>query len=67
MIKINKSLEKRCFLEVYIKLIKGLKMSFFCFLSIFDEKFDFLSLFKKGQKRGVFGQKRVIFDPFLNA
>jgi len=29
--------------------------------------FDFFALFKKGQKRGVFGQKRVIFDPFLNA
>jgi len=34
---------------------------------ILMEKFDFLGSFKKGQKRGVFGQKRVIFDPFLNA
>jgi len=31
------------------------------------EKFDFLSLFKKAQKRAVFGQKRAFFDPFLNA
>jgi len=30
-------------------------------------KFDFFALFKKGQKRAVFSQKRVIFDPFLNA
>jgi len=33
----------------------------------FDENFDFFDLFKKGQKRGVFGQKRAFFDPFLNA
>jgi len=33
----------------------------------FEEKFDFLGFFKKGQKRAIFGQKRVIFDPFLNA
>jgi len=34
---------------------------------LFIENFDFFDLFKKGQKRGVFGQKGVIFDPFLNA
>jgi len=37
------------------------------FLLILGKKFDFLGVLKKGQKRGVFGQKRVIFDPFLNA
>jgi len=42
-------------------------MRFFLFFPVFIEKFDFFALFKKGQKRGVFGQKRVIFDPFLNA
>jgi len=42
-------------------------MQFLGFLGFFVKKFDFLSLFKKGQKRAVFGQKRVIFDPFLNA
>jgi len=37
------------------------------FFAIFVKNFDFLGVFKKGQKRAVFGQKRVIFDPFLNA
>jgi len=37
------------------------------FFGVLVENFDFLALFKKGQKRAVFGQKRVIFDPFLNA
>jgi len=46
------------------KAKKMRKSGFFWF---FNKKFDFLSLFKKGQKRAVFGQKRVIFDPFLNA
>jgi len=31
------------------------------------KKFDFLGVLEKGQKRVIFGQKRVIFDPFLNA
>jgi len=37
------------------------------FLVILGENFDFLGVLKKGQKRAVFGQKRVIFAPFLNA
>jgi len=37
------------------------------FFAIFRGKFDFLGVLKKGQKKAVFGQKRVIFDPFLNA
>jgi len=37
------------------------------FLRFWGKKFDFLGVFKKGQKRGVFGQKRAFFDPFLNA
>ena len=54
-----------------ISFFKGFKKSkkvhFFVFFAVFKEKFDFFDLFKKGQKRAVFGQKRVIFDPFLNA
>jgi len=37
------------------------------FLWYLGKKFDFLGVLKNGQKRGVFGQKRAFFDPFLNA
>jgi len=40
---------------------------FFGFFWFFDENFDFLGVLKKGQKRGVFGQKRAFFNPFFNA
>jgi len=48
-------------------LKNGKKMRKNGLFMVFNENFDFFALFKKGQKRAVFGQKRVIFDPFLNA
>jgi len=52
-------------LSKVLKIVK--KVGFFGFLSIFCEKFDFLGVFEKGQKRVIFDQKRAFFDPFLNA
>jgi len=50
-------------LDVFGPSKKAEKRAFFGFLGFLGENFDFLGVFKKGQKRAVFGQKRVFFDP----